>query len=143
MPAKRYEVKDVVLESPLYGGQGGMTGVAARGVSGEDDILGHGWAAIEDNSITIAVQPRGVVAMLGPKEKRTYVLADIASWDVNGPSIAFGVGSQGLFATNGAEAPNHICQMECENADAARQLTEQARVVGLRTGSGPAFHSGI
>jgi hypothetical protein len=80
MPVKRYDVKNVVIETPLYGGHGGMSGVAARGVSGEQDILGHGWAEIEIDSITIAVKPRGMIATLEPKEKRTYVLADITSW---------------------------------------------------------------
>jgi hypothetical protein len=98
---------------------------------------------IDGNAITVSVHPRGVVGMLEPKEKRTYQLADITSWGATGASITFGVGKLGLFATDGAEAPVHICEMKCEDANAARQLTAEARAAGLNTGSAQSFHSGI
>jgi hypothetical protein len=113
------------------------------GVSGEHDILGHGWVEIEGNAITVSVHPRGVAGMLQPQVKRTYPLADITSWGATGASITFGVGKLGLFATDGAEAPVHICEMKCEDANAAHQLTEEARSAGLNKGSGQSFHSGI
>jgi hypothetical protein len=142
MAPTRYPITDVIIETPRYGGVGG--GVD-DGVSGEHDILGHGWAEIENSAITIAVHPRGALGMLEPKEKRTYPLADIASWRAAGESITFGVGKLGLFATNGAEAPVHNCQMKCGDADAAHELTAEARAAGLRSGGGhqQPFHSGI
>jgi hypothetical protein len=63
--------------------------------------------------------------------------------NVSGDSIGFGVGKFGLFATNGAEAPVHLCEMKCENADAARSLTEDARSAGMAFGGTELFHSGI
>jgi hypothetical protein len=48
-------------------------------MSEEHDIIGHGWAEVEGDSITIAVNRRRVVGMLEPKEKRTYLLADITA----------------------------------------------------------------
>jgi hypothetical protein len=143
MTEDRYPVTEVIIETPGYGGHGSMTGVVPRGTSGEHDILGHGWAEIQDNSITVSVHPRGIVGRLGPSEKRTYPLTEITSWGVAGASITFGVGKMGLIATNGAEAPIHNCQMKCEDAVAAQQLTEEARTAGLRTGSSQSFHSGI
>ncbi len=140
MTATRYPVTDVIIETPRYGGVGGS--LAGR-VSGEHDILGHGWVEIEGNAITVSVHPRGVVGMLEPKEKRTYQLADITSWGATGASVTFGVKKLGLFATDGAEAPVHICEMKCEDANAAQQLTAEARSAGLKTGRGQSFHSGI
>jgi hypothetical protein len=113
------------------------------GGGGEHDIIGHGWAEIHDRSITIAVHLKGVTGMLEPKEKRTYALADITSWHTTGQSIGFGVGNLGLFATNGAEAPNHICEMKCADSAAARGLTAEARSAGLTVGIDKPFHSGI
>jgi hypothetical protein len=136
----RFAVSDVVIETPRYGGAGGgVTG----GPGGEHDIIGHGWAYIEDSSITIAVHPHGVVGMLEPKEKRTYALADVVSWHATGESIGIGVGKLGLFATNGADAPIHICQMKCEDANAAAQLTKVAKAAGLLIGREQHFHGGI
>jgi hypothetical protein len=109
----------------------------------EHNIIGHGWAEIEDGSITVAVHPRGAVGMIEPKEKRTYPLADITSWVTSGESVTFGAGNRGGFATNGAEAPIHLCQMACDDADAAQRLTEEARAAGLRSGGGQPFHSGL
>ena len=136
MTPTRYAVTDVVMESPRYGGAGAMS-------SGEHDILGHGWAEIDGSAITVAVHPRGVVGALEPKEKRTYPLADISSWGASGSSITLGVSKLGLFASNGAEAPVHICEMKCENAEAAQRLTTEARAAGLTTRGGQPFHSGI
>jgi hypothetical protein len=137
MDPTRYAVTDVVIETPRYGG--------AEGVGGwEHDIIGHGWAEINGDAIVIAIHPRGVMAKLEPKEKRTYSLADITSWEAKGTSIGFGVGNLGVFATNGAESPNHICQMQCVDADAARKLTEEARAGGMQRGKPPRpYHSGI
>jgi hypothetical protein len=140
MTATRYPVTDVIIETPRYGGVGGAV---AGGISGEHDILGHGYVEIGDNTITVSVHPRGIASVLEPKEKRTYPLADITSWGTAGASITFGVGKLGLFATDGAEAPIHNCEMKCENADAAQQLTAEARAAGLNTGSGQSFHGGI
>jgi hypothetical protein len=136
MTATRYPVTDVFIETPRYGGPGGATGR-------EHDILGHGWAEIDDSAITVAVHPRGIGGMLEPREKRTYSLGDISSWRATGATIAFGVGKLGLFATNSAEAPVHICEMKCADANAARQLAADARAAGLATGGGQPFHSGI
>jgi len=136
MMAIRYVVTDVIIETPRYGGVGGVAG-------GEHDILGHAWVEIDGNAITVAVHPRGMGGMLEPKEKRTYPLADISSWQAKGASITFGVSKLGLFATNGAEAPIHICEMKCRDANAAQQLTTEARASGLATGGGRSFHSGI
>jgi hypothetical protein len=95
---------------------------------GEHDIMVNGWAEVDGGSITIAVHPQGAVDMLEPKEKRTYPLADVTGWHANGASVAFGVGRRlGLFATNGAEAPVHSCEMKCEVDNAAQQLTAGAR----------------
>jgi hypothetical protein len=140
MTATRYPVTHVIIETPRYGGVGGTV---AGGTSEEHDILGHGYAVIDDSAITVSVHPRGIASVLEPKEKRTYPLADITAWHAAGASITFGVGKLGLFATNGAEAPVHNCEMKCEDADAAQQLTAEARAAGLRTGSGQSFHSGI
>jgi hypothetical protein len=136
MTPTRYAITDVIIETPRYGGAGALS-------SGEHDILGKGWAEIDGAAITVAVHSRGVVGMLEPKEKRTYLLADISSWRANGSSITFGVSRLGLFASNGAEAPVHICEMKCENAEAAQQLTVEARAAGLATGGAQPFHSGI
>jgi hypothetical protein len=136
MTPTRYAITDVILETPRYGGTRGMGG-------GEHDIMGHGWAEVDGAAITVAVHPRGAVGMLEPKEKRTYPLADISSWKATGSSITFGVSRLGLFATNGAEAPVHICEMKCEDAKAAQQLTSEARAAGLTTRGSQAFHSGI
>jgi hypothetical protein len=140
MAQNRYPVTDVIIETPRYGGVGGSVG---GGPGGEHDIIGHGWVEIHDGSISVAVHPRGAVGMLEPKEKRTYPLADITAWHASGESISFGVGKLGLFATNGAEAPVHSCEMKCKDGNAAQQLTAEARVAGLRTGGGQPFHSGI
>jgi hypothetical protein len=140
MTATRYPVVDIIIETPRYGGVGGGVG---GGVSGEHDILGHGWVEIDGNAISVSVHPRGVVGMLEPKEKRMYPLADITSWGATGSSITFGVRKLGLFATDGAEAPVHICEMKCEDANAAQRLTAEARAAGLSAGSGQSFHSGI
>jgi hypothetical protein len=140
MAATRYPVTDVIIETPRYGGVGGSV---AGGTRGEHDILGHGYLQIGDNSITVSVHPRGIASVLEPKEKRTYPLADITAWHASGASISFGVGKLGLFATDGAEAPIHNCQMKCEDANAAQQLTAEARAAGLKTGGGQSFHSGI
>lgn len=64
----------------------------ARDTSGEHDIIGHGWVEIENNTITVAVHPRGAGGMLEPKEKRTYPLTDITSWRASGCSITYGSG---------------------------------------------------
>jgi hypothetical protein len=136
MTPTRYAVTDVIIETPRYGAVGAMS-------SGEHDIVGHGWAEIDGAAITVAVHSGGVMGALEPKEKRTYPLADITSWGASGSSITFGVNWLGLFASNGAEAPVHICQMKCETAEAARQLTTEARAAGLATGGAPPFHSGI
>jgi hypothetical protein len=138
MTATRYPITEVVIETPRY--RGTPTGLSSMG---EHDIIGHGWAEIEGDSITIAVHPRGAVGMVEPKEKRTYRLADISSWRTTGSSIGFGVGAIGLFATNGAEASVHVCEMRCDDADAARQLSADAQAAGLSTGSDKPFHSGI
>lgn len=140
MTATRYSVTDVIIETPRYGGAGG--GVA-EGANEEHDILGHGWVEIEGHAITLSVHPRGFARMLEPRETRTYPLADITAWRAAGASITFGVGKLGLFATDGAEAPVHNCEMKCEDDNAARRLTEDARAGGLNTGSGQSFHSGI
>jgi len=138
--ATRYPVTDVIIETPRYGGLGGsITG----DVSAEHDILGQGWVEIEDNAITVSVHPRGVARLLEPPVKRTYPLTDITSWGATGASLTFGVGKLGLFATDGAEAPVHICEMTCEDANAAHQLTAEARAGGLHTGTTQSFHSGI
>jgi hypothetical protein len=136
MTATRYPVTNVIIETPRYAGVGGSV---AGGASGEHDILGHGHVAIDDN----AIHPRGIASVLEPKEKRTYPLADITVWHAAGASITFGVGHLGLFATDGAEAPVHNCEMKCEDANAAQQLTAEARAAGLKTGGGQSFHSGI
>ena len=140
MTATRYPVTDVIIETPRYGGVGGTVG---GGASGEHDILGHGYAVIDDDAITVSVHPRGIASVLEPNEKRTYPLTDITAWHASGASITFGVGKLGLFATNGAEAPVHNCEMKCEDANAAQQLTAEARAAGLKTGGGQSFHSGI
>jgi hypothetical protein len=57
MTADRYPVTEVIIETPRYGGHGGMTGVVPSSTSGEHDILGHGWADIQENSITVSVHP--------------------------------------------------------------------------------------
>jgi hypothetical protein len=137
--AVRYSITDVMIETPRYGGTGGGVG---WGATQEHDIIGHGWAEVQDDTITIAVHPKGVVGMLEPGEKRTYRLAEITSWRTNGKSIAFGVGKLGLFATNGAEAAIHNCQMKCGDADSARRLTDEARSAGLSRDNGPQKHSG-
>ena len=72
--------------------------------------------------------------MFEPKEKRTYPLADITAWHASGSSITFGVGKLGLFATDGAEAPVHNCEMKCEDANAAQQLTAEARAAWFPEG---------
>ncbi len=140
MTATRYPVTDVIIETTRYGGVGGRV---ADGVSEEHDILGHGWVEIENRAVTVSVRPRGIAGVLEPREKRTDPLAEITAWRAAGASINFGVGKIGLFATNGAEAPVHNCEMKCEDADAARRLTEEARAAGLNMGSGRTFHSGI
>jgi hypothetical protein len=140
MAPTRYLVTDIIIETPSYGGAGGRGG-ASSGV--EHDIIGHGWAEIDNGSITIAVHPRGAFGLLEPKEKRTYALADITAWRATGESVTFGVGRIGLFATNGAEAPVHNCSMKCEDGNTAQQLTAQARDAGLAGGGGRPFHSGI
>jgi hypothetical protein len=140
MTSTPYPVTDVIIETPRYGGVGGTV---ADEASGEHDLLGHGHAVIDGNAITVSVHPRGIASVLLPKEKRTYQLADITAWHTAGASITFGVGKLGLFATNGAEAPVHNCEMKCEDADAAQQLTAEARAAGLKTGEGQSFHSGI
>lgn len=53
------------------------------------------------------------------------------------------LGILAFFATNGAEAPNHICEMKCADANAARDLTAEARSAGLTIGIDKHFHSGI
>jgi hypothetical protein len=141
MAATRYPVTDVIIETPRYGGTDSR--VTGASINDEHDIIGHGWAEIEDGSITVAVHPRGAVGMIEPKERRTYPLADITSWGTSGDSITFGVGKIGVSATNGAEAPIHLCQMACDDADAAQRLTEEARAAGLRSGGGQPFHSGL
>jgi hypothetical protein len=138
MSARRYPITEVVIETPRY--RGTPTGLSD---GGEHDIIGHGWAEIDGDSITIAVHPRGVAGLLEPKQKRTYLLADISSWHTTGNAVGFGVGKIGLFATNGAEAPIHVCEMKCDDADAARQLSADAMAAGLSTGSAQPFHSGI
>jgi hypothetical protein len=140
MTATRYPVTDVMIETPRYGGVGGSV---AAGASREHDILGHGFVEIDDNAITVSVHPRGIASVLEPKEQRTYPLADITAWHASGASITFGVGELGLFATNGAQAPVHNCEMKCQDANAAEQLTAEARAAGLKTGGGQSFHSGI
>jgi hypothetical protein len=137
MSSTRYAVTNVIIETPRYGGASPMVS------EGEHDIIGHGWVEIEGAAITVAVHARGVVGMVGPKERRTYPLAEITSWRATGASITFGVSKLGLFATNGAEAPVHICEMHCADAEAAQQLTTVARAAGLTTGGGQPFHSGI
>jgi hypothetical protein len=136
----RYSITHVIIETPRYGGTGG--GVD-WGAAEEHDIIGHGWVEIQSNAITIAVHPKGVIGMLEPKEKRTYRLAEITSWRTNGDSVTFGVGKLGLFATNGAEVAVHNCQVKCDDADAARRLTEEARSAGLSCEYEPPMHSGI
>jgi hypothetical protein len=140
MAPTRYPVTDVTIETPRYRGVGG---IGTHRSEPEHDIIGHGWVEIENGSITVAVHPRGAVGMLEPKEKRTYSLADITAWGANEESITFGVGQIGLFATNGAEAPVHNCELKCENATTAEQLTAEGRAAGLRIGGGQPFHSGI
>jgi hypothetical protein len=138
--ATPYSVTDVIIETPRYGG---TAGGVDWGATQEHDIIGHGWAEVQGNAITIVVHPKGVVGMLEPKERRTYPLAEITSWRTNGDSIIFGVGKLGLFATNGAEAAIHNCQVKCGDAAAARKLTEEARSAGLSCENGPPMHSGI
>lgn len=137
MRPTRYAVTDVIIETPRYGGASPMVS------GGEHDIIGHGWAEIDGAAITIGVHARGVVGLVGPKERRTYLLAEITSWRATGASITFSVSKLGLFATNGAEAPVHICELQCADAQAAQQLTTEARAAGLSTGGGQPFHSGI
>lgn len=71
----------------------------------EHDIIGHGWAEIHDEAITIAVHVKGVVGMLEPKEKRTYPLANVTSWHTSGESIGFGVGNLGLLRNQRCRGP--------------------------------------
>jgi hypothetical protein len=138
MGATRYAIADLVVETPRYGGGGEGLGAGV-----EHDLVGHGWVEIERDAITIHVHPRGVVGRLEPNEKRTYALRDISAWGTDGGAITFGVGRIGLFAANGAEAPVHSCQMKCDDAAAARRLTEEAVAAGLKTGTDRPFHSGI
>ena len=140
MAATRYSVTDVIIETPRYGG---TAGGVDWGATQEHDIIGHGWAEVQGNAITIVVHPKGVVGMLEPKEKRRYPLAEITSWRTNGDSIIFGVGKLGLFATNGAEAAIHNCQVKCDDAAAARKLTEAACTSVLACDDVPPIHSGI
>lgn len=50
MPNARHPVTDVVIETERY-----------TGGRGQHDIIGHGWAEIDENSITIPVHPRSLI----------------------------------------------------------------------------------
>jgi hypothetical protein len=150
----RYEVSDVIFESPRYiqiPGGIGVTPTSATGPiyagpathgPGEHDMIGSGWVEIADGVLTVAVQPKGIAGHLEPKEKRSYQLSSVSGWNISGNAIEVSFGSAGPVTSTGADAPAHLGSMKCVSAHAAQALTAEARACGLVLQQ-PPRHSGI
>lgn len=136
MARRRYEVTDVIVETPRYSG-------TVFGPNHEHDLLGHGWIEVDQGSLIVATRPDGIVGHLEPKEKRSYDLAAIRAWRITGTLLEFTVGSIGLFATNGAEAPVHQGRARFSSEQDAQALTNEAQEAGMTPPKQPPRHSGI
>lgn len=75
--------------------------------------------------------------------KRTYPMGDIMSWGANGGFSHVRSRKDRAICDHWSGSLEPHLRGECETADAARRLTEEARAAGLRTGSGQASQSGI
>jgi hypothetical protein len=139
MAGRRYEVTDVIVETPRYNDGVG----AGMAIGPEHDLLGHGWLEVDGGALVVAIRPDGIVGNLEPKEKRRYELTEIRGWHITGALLEFSVGSIGLFATNGAEAPVHQGRARLASEDDARSLTQDARDGGLNPPKQPPRHSGV
>jgi hypothetical protein len=64
----RYNVTDVVIETPRYP----ASGVMGMAVGPEHDLIGHGWVEVDQDYLVVAIQPDGIIGHLEPKEKRRY-----------------------------------------------------------------------
>lgn len=139
MAGRRYEITDVMVETPRYndGISGGMA------VGPEDDLIGHGWIEIDEGSLVVAIRPDGIVGHLGPREKRCYDLGNIRGWRITGTLVEFSVGAIGGFATDGAEAPVHQGHFRLASEDDAQSLTHEAQAGGMNPPRQPPRHSGI
>lgn len=139
MSGNRYEVTDVIIETPRYP----ASGVMGMAVGPEHDLIGRGWVEVDEGSLVVAIRPHGMVGHLEPKEKRRYELSQITGWRVSGTHLEFSVGSIGGFATNGAQAPVHQGQCQLASRQDADNLTQEARANGMEPPSRPPQHSGI
>jgi hypothetical protein len=97
---------------------------------------------VVDDSLVVAIRPRGLIGHIEPKEKRSYVLATVASWHVEGDVIEVAFGSVGQVASNGTEGPAHLGRFRLADSDAADALTSEARAAGMSP-THPLGHSGI
>jgi hypothetical protein len=111
-------------------------------VEGEHDLMGDGWVELDGGQLIVAIRPKGLAGHFQPKEKRSYELAQVASWRTNGDLVEVSFGEVGPVATTGATAPSHLGKFRCTDADEAKNLTDAARAGGARM-SQPPTHSGI
>jgi hypothetical protein len=151
----RYDVTDVIFETPRYLQVPGGIGVTPTSATGpiyvgtgsqvgsvERDLIGSGWAEITEGTLTVAIRPDGIVGHFEPKEKRSYPLASVSGWQVSGEVIEVTFGTAGPVASTEADAPAHLGTMKCASAEAASALTAEARASGLALQQAPR-HSGI
>jgi hypothetical protein len=114
-----YSLTNVILETP------------SQSVGAQHDVVGKGKAYVEGGTLHIAIRPRGLAGLIPTSEKRSFPLPGITGWEVTGSKIEFTAGSIGMIATNGANAPLHICGFRCADPQSASQLTDEALAGGL------------
>lgn len=155
MAGTRYEVTDVVFETPRYlQVPGGLdpaptpatgppySGSTLYGAEGEHDLVGSGWVEIADGVLTVAIRPAGILGHFEPREKRSYRLSSVTGWHVSGNVVEVTFGTAGPVAADGADAPAHLGTVKCASVEAAEALTAEARACGVAPRQ-PPRHSGL